>query len=300
VLGCRRSETRADEPPPIEIKAMVHPAQSATIAAQIDGQVTSINVKEGTAVTPGTPIALLSNATVERDAAVAHAQLAWIETRLSRGGRAPRVAPVPQQSRNNIEITSRILQLKKERLDKMRQLRKTSDVTQQEVEQAEAEYLFVLRDYNQIRAGGSVAVAAAGDDVQLLRIERDKAAAEDKFAAQRRDLLQLTSPIAGTVTRVAVTAGQAVFPRDVVAEVSDVANVNVTGSVAPELLRYIKPGMPVQVKIFSVPPRTFADSIDAILPAQTDSRTATVVVSLPNPDRSLQSNTDAVITLRTP
>jgi len=82
--------------------------------------------------------------------------------------------------------------------------------------------------------------------------------------------------------------------------VSDVANVNVTGSVAPELLRYIKPGMPVQVKIFSVPPRTFADSIDAILPAQTDSRTATVVVSLPNPDRSLQSNTDAVITLRTP
>jgi multidrug efflux pump subunit AcrA (membrane-fusion protein) len=298
LVGCRRSETRADDPPPIEIKAMVHPAQSAAVAAQIDGQVTSIHVAVGTAVAAGTPIAALSNATVERDAAVAHANLAWIETRLRRGGKAPVVA-APRQSRSNLEITSRILQIKKERLDKLRQLRKTSDVTTQEVEQAEAEYLFALRDYNQMRSGGP-SVAAAGDDTQLLRIERDKAAAEDKFAAQRRGLLQVTSPIAGTVTRLAVTQGQAVFPRDVIAEVSDVATLHVTGGVAPELLRYIKPGMPVQVKIFSVPPRTFADEIDSIIPAAPDSRTATVVVSIPNPDRSLQSNIDAVISLRTP
>jgi multidrug resistance efflux pump len=299
LLRCRQSETRAEEPPPIEIKATVHPARSATITAQIDGQVQTIDVREGDAVTANGRIVELTNAVVERDAAVARAQLAWIETRLRRGGRAPvRVAARP---RDNVDITARILEVKQQRLEKMKQLRKTNDITAREVEQAEVEYLAALRDYNQERRG-SIGPSPATDDMELLRIEHDKTAAEEQFATQRHALLQITSPIAGTVTRVSVTQGQAVFPRDPIAEVSDVATLHVTGNVAPELLRYIHAGMPVQVKIFSVPPRTFADEIDYVVPVQgsgSDSRTAMVVVSIPNPDRSVQPNTDALITLRT-
>ena len=98
-----------------------------------------------------------------------------------------------------------------------------------------------------------------------------------------------------------MTKGQAVFPRDAIAEVSDASTVHVRGGVAPELLRYIRPGMKVDVRILSVPPRTFADEIDYINPAPaggSDSSAATVVVTIPNPDGSLQPNTAALIMLQ--
>jgi multidrug efflux pump subunit AcrA (membrane-fusion protein) len=112
--------------------------------------------------------------------------------------------------------------------------------------------------------------------------------------------LQITSPIAGNVTRVYVKPGQAVFPRDPIADVADLSTLHVQGDVAPELLRFIRPGTRVDVKILSVPPRTFADEIDYVVPvpAGSQSRNAAVVVTLPNPDRALQPNTEALITLR--
>lgn len=297
--GCRQTETRAEDPPPIEIKAVVRPARSATITASIDGQVQTIDVREGSVIAANGRIVELTNAVVERDAAVTRAQLAWIDTRLRRGGRTP--ARAAAHPRDNLGITARILEVKQRRFEKMKQLRRTNDVTARELEQAEVEYLATLRDYNEQRRASMGVPVAGGDDVQLLRIEHDKTAAEEKFAAQRKGMLEVTSPIAGTVTRLSVTQGQAVFPRDPIAEVSDTATIHVTGSIAPELLRFIHAGMPVQVKIFSVPPRTFADEIESIVPMQgasTDSRSATVVVSIPNPDRSVQPNTDAVISLR--
>jgi HlyD family secretion protein len=297
--GCRQNETHADEPPPIEIKATVHPAQSAIITAPIDGQVQTIDVREGSVIAANGRIVELTNAVVERDAAVTRAQLAWIDARLNRAGHRPvRVAP---RSSDNLGITARILEVRQQRLAKMRQLRKTNDITARELEEAEVAYLAAERDYNDQRRVALGVPVAGGDDMQLLHIERDKTAAEEKFASQRHAMLQVTSPIAGTVTRLSVTQGQSVFPRDPIAEVSDVSTLHVTGSIAPELLRYIHAGMPVQVKIFSVPPRTFADEIDYVVPVQgagADSRSATVVVSIPNPDRAVQPNTDAVISLK--
>ncbi|HEV8657289.1 MAG TPA: hypothetical protein VGS96_01565, partial [Thermoanaerobaculia bacterium] len=67
------------------------------------------------------------------------------------------------------------------------------------------------------------------------------------------------------------------------------------------LLRYVKPGMRVEVKVFSVPPRNFVDEIEYVIPVQgaaSESRAAAVVVSIPNPDGSLQPNTEALLTLR--
>jgi multidrug resistance efflux pump len=297
--GCRADETRADsqQPPPIEIKAVVQPAKSIAIAAQIDGQVRTVSVREGAVVEASAPLVELSNPLVERDAAAAHAQVEWLDERLKRGASAPR--PSPSTPRGTLEITARILKVKQQRYEKMKQLRATNDITARELEQAEVEYLAALREYDQMRA--TPAAVGAAEDKQLLRIERDKAAAEDRFAAERRNQLQITSPFAGTVTRVSVVPGQAVFPRDPIVEVADVSTIQVRGNVAPELLRFLRPGMHVDVKVFSVPPRTFADEIDYVIPTQSgESRSATVVVTIPNPDHSVQPNTEALISLRSP
>jgi multidrug resistance efflux pump len=182
----------------------------------------------------------------------------------------------------------------------MKQLRTTNDITARELEVAEVEYLAAQRDYDQERRVVAGAPRAP-DDKELLRIERQKSIAEERFAAQRRSLLHITSPISGTVTRVYVSVGQAVYPRDPIAEVADVATLHVQGNVAPELLRYVKPGVRVEVKVFSIPSRTFVDEIDYVVPVQgaaAESRAAMVVVTIPNPDGSLQPNTEALLTLR--
>lgn len=294
---CRQSETRADSgPPPIEIKAIVHPAQSMTITAQIDGQVQSLAVREGATISAGAPIVELSNPAVERDAALARAQLAWIDEQLRRRARMP--SQTSARREDTLEIMEKILEVKRRRFETMKQLRKTNDVTLRELEQAEVDYLASLRDYNERRLSAG---AVPGADSELLRIEREKTAAQERFATHRQVLLRITSPIAGVVTRLHVAPGQAVFPRDPIAEVSDSASLQVRGNVAPELLGYIRPGMSVEVKVLSVPPRTFADEIEYVIPvsrAGSQSRAATVVVVIPNPDGSLQPNTEALITLR--
>lgn len=298
LLYCKQNESRADAPPPIEIKATLHPAQSMTITAQIDGQVRSIGAREGTKIAANGEVVELTNPGVERDAALARAQLAWAEARMRRGGRS--ASPTDTRPRDSLKTAEKILELKRQRFEKMKQLRTTNDITARELEVAEVEYLAAQRDYDQERRVAA-GVPRAPDDKELLRIERQKSIAEERFAAQRRSLLHITSPISGTVTRVYVSVGQAVYPRDPIAEVADVATLHVQGNVAPELLRYVKPGVRVEVKVFSIPSRTFVDEIDYVVPVQgaaAESRAAMVVVTIPNPDGSLQPNTEALLTLR--
>lgn len=297
LLCCKQTESRADAPPPIEIKAIVRPAQSITITAQIDGQVRAIGAREGTRVAANTEIVELTNPTVERDCALARAQLNWAEARLRHGQRSASRSDTPP--RDTLQTAEKILELKRQRFEKMKQLRKTNDVTAGELEVAEIDYLAAQRDYDQQRRVSAGGATRPPDDTELLRIERQKSMAEERFAEQRRSLLHITSPIAGTVTRVYVSVGQAIFPRDTIAEVSDVSTVHVQGTVAPELLRYVKPGRRVEVKIFSVPARTFVDEVEYVVPgASAESRSAMVVVTIPNPGGSLQPNTEALLTLR--
>ena len=86
--GCGRSENETgDAPPPIEIRGSVLPAQSMTITAQVDGVVENVAGAPGTRVEAGALVAQLSNAAVERDAAVARAQLQLLDARMRRGSR---------------------------------------------------------------------------------------------------------------------------------------------------------------------------------------------------------------------
>ena len=303
VLQCAKKETvTGTPPPPIELRATVRPAQSMTVTAQIDGQVQTVAVVEGAAVQEGTELVLLVNPAVEREAALAKAQSAGVQARL-RGSSAASAQPGAIRPRGNEEIASRILALRQQQFEKMKQLRKSNDITARELQQAEVEYLAALRDYNNERNAGA-APAARGNraaELELLRAEQARATAEERFAGQRESLLHIASPIRGTVTRLHVKSGQNVFPRDPIADVSDIATLHVTGEIAPELLQFVKAGTSVNVRVLSVPPRTFSDEIEYVSPVAgsgPEARSAAVTVVIPNPDGSLQPNTPAVITVR--
>jgi multidrug resistance efflux pump len=298
--GCAQDESReGTAPPPIELRGSVRPVRSSTITAQVDGVVESVAVTDGGSVSVNGSIVQLSNPAIERDAEVARAQLALIDARLRRSGRpltTPRAAPS-----ESLEITAQILELRKARLDKMKALRGTNDVTAGDLQQAEVEYLAALRDYRNERR--LPAGEAFIDDREVLQIERQKIVADQKFAVHRQSLLSIRSPFAGVVTRLLVTAGQPVYPRDPIADVADLSTLQVRAGIAADLLRFVRPGMRVDVKVLSTPVRTFADEIDAIIPASQaaaggEAALPTVVITIPNPDFSLQANTEAIVTLR--
>lgn len=279
--------------PQVEIRAQVASAQTAVAVATVDGRVATIDVTEGTRVQAGQTIATLNNASVDRDLAHARAQVALAEQRLRDARKPIATKLILGDSGARERAAADILRNREAKRERYRELFKTRDVSRQELEDAENEYAAALRDYLAERERASVKVIET--DTSLLQLELEKARAEEAFVNERKSLLRVTAPIGGVVTRVHARAGETIFTRDPVVEIANNATVEVRGAIAPELVRYVRNGMPVEVKVFTVPPRRFTVPVKAVVPAATG---ATLVIDLPNPDSVLQTGQQALITVK--
>ena len=266
--------------PQLELRGEIASADTAAAIAPMDGRVAGINVREGSVVQAGSVIATLANASVDRDVAYARAQVAVAEQRL-------RVKPQSDGGARK-KAAATILANRQAKRDRYRALFATHDISKQELEDAENEYAVALRDWLAERE-----VPAA--DTGLLQLELEKARTEEALAADRQSQLNVVAPISGTVTSVKARAGESVFPRDTIAEITDNTKAQVRAAIAPELMRYVRTGMPLQVKVFTVPPRRITAPVRAIVPAASG---ATLLIDLPNPDGVLQPGQQAVITVK--
>ena len=283
----------AEGVPQIEIHAQISSARTAVAIAGVDGRIATIDVAEGARVEPGQLIATLTNASVDRDVAHARAQVAVAEARLRDARRPIATSLILGDAGARERASAEILKNRETKRDRYRELYKTRDVAKEELENAENEYAAALRDYLAERERASMKVVQT--DTSLLQLELDKARAEETFVNERKTLLRVTAPMAGIVTRVHARTGESIFTRDPVVEISNNSTVDVRGAIAPELVRYVRPGMPVDVKVFTVPPRKFTVPVKAVLPAAAG---ATLVLDLPNPDGVLQTGQQATITVK--
>jgi HlyD family secretion protein len=276
--------------PQLELRAEIAPADTAAAIAPVDGRLASLAVREGSVVKAGTVIATLVNPSVERDVAFARAQVALAQQRLA-------IASRPTAKRRATDDSERasatILANREAKRNRYRELFRTHDVSKQELEDAENEYSAALRDWLAERERATTTIAQT--DTGLLQLELEKARTEEALANDRRSLLTVAAPIGGTITRVNARLGESVFPRDTIVEITDNTKALVRAAIAPELLRYVRTGMPLQVKVFTVPPRRFTAPVRAIVPASSG---ATLLIDLPNPDGVLQAGQQAVITVR--
>ncbi len=285
--------TAAAEPPQLEVRAAVAAPQTAIAFSTIDGRIAALFVKEGQLVQAGAPIATLTNASVDRDIAYAKAQVAVAQQRL-RDARRPVIKTIlPGDNGARERASAQILRNATARRDRYRQLYATHDVSQQELEDAETAYAAALRDSLNERERASQRVMQT--DTGLLQLELERAQAELAYASDRRALLDVKAPMSGIVTRVAARPGQNIFPRDAIVEIANTTVVEVRGTIASELTRYVRVGMPVETKVFTVPPRRFTVPVKNVLPGNGG---ATLVVELPNPDGVLQEGQTAVVTVK--
>jgi HlyD family secretion protein len=297
-LACRDAEqaAAADAPPSIEVKAAVAPFGAVTVQSPIEGTILELKTSEGAAVRQGDVLATLTNPSVERDLAYARAAVLAAEQRLRAGG--PVARPAPQRNDERERAASDVVRQKQLRLDRLRALLATGDVAKQDVENAEAELAAAIRDLNAERdRNAAPAPAAAVADNGLLQAELERARADRAFAEHRKSQLVIRAPASGTIARLRVAAGADVYTRDAIADVVDGTIARVEAQVAPELLRFVRAGRPVDVKLMTVPPRRFREPIARVVPPGAEGGSS-IVVNIPNPDRMLQPGTPAVITIQ--
>ena len=99
----------------------------------------------------------------------------------------------------------------------------------------------------------------------------------------------LNAPISGVLSRQIVVTGQVVNPGDILMEVSDRVQVLAKGvTYEIKALGTIRNGQKVEVKVDSLPQKTFAGTVQRIDPAiDEDERTFSIFALLDNPDELL-------------
>lgn len=294
LAGCSdEPDAAAANTPSIEIRGAVAAAKTAIAAATVDGRLATLTVHEGSAVKQGDVIATLVSPAIERDLAYARAQVASVEQRLRDARKPIATSLILGDAGARERASAEILQTREARRDRYRELYKSHDVTKQELEDAETAYSAALRDWLNERERASMKVVQA--DTSVLQLELQRAKAEVAFAEDRKKLLEVRAPMSGIVTRVAAQVGENIYTRDPILEIANTATVDVEGAIAPELQRYIRPGMPVEVKVMTVPPRRMTAPVRTVMPGPNG---AIMVVQLPNPDGLLQQGQQAVITVK--
>ncbi len=123
---------------------------------------------------------------------------------------------------------------------------------------------------------------------------------ETEEAHERRHLIPVRSPIAGTIVERAASQGAVVTPSDPMYVVSNLSRLWVIAQVPEEHLASLRGGMPVEVFVRAYPNRAFparvtriADSLDP------DTRTVQVRCDLANPRGELKTEMYATLVFRT-
>jgi len=298
-LACRNSErAAADDPPRIEIKAVVAPFDAVTVSSAIDGRIVELKAAEGAVVHQGDVLATLTNPAVDRDLAYARTAIIAAEHRLHARPSVRRTA-APRSNVDRERLAADTVRQKQQRLDRLRGLLKTGDVARQEVENAEAELAVAMRelDAERERSQPASVAAAPAADTALIEAELERARADLAVAEHRQSQLVIKAPATGTIARLRVAVGADIYPRDPIAEIVDSTSARVQAQLAPELLRFVAPGRAVDVKLMTIPPRRFREPVARIVPPGGDGGSA-VIVNIPNPDRMLQPGTPAIITIQ--
>ena len=128
----------------------------------------------------------------------------------------------------------------------------------------------------------------------------DEHAAEGQGAHEEAHLIEVRSPVAGTIVGRTVSAGAVVTPSDSLYVISDLQSLWVIAQVPEQHLSLLRSGLTVEVSVRAYPDKTFPARItyigDALDP---ETRTVEVRCELNNPGRQLKTEMFATLTIHT-
>ena len=128
----------------------------------------------------------------------------------------------------------------------------------------------------------------------------DEHAAEGQGAHEEAHLIEVRSPVAGTIVERTVSTGAVVTPSDSLYVISDLRSLWVMAQVPEQHLSLLRSGLTVEVSVRAYPDKTFPARITTIGDAlDPETRTVEVRCELNNPGRQLKTEMFATLTIHT-
>ena len=173
----------------------------------------------------------------------------------------------------------------------------------QQVQEAEAEFRSAETTLKIARAGVERAekhLRYLGLAPEQLPEAADEPAVRGRGAHEEAHLIEVRSPVSGTVIQRMVSPGAVVTPSDSLYVISDLRSLWVIAQVPEQHLSSLQRGLAVDVSVRAYPGRTFPARITYIGDAlEPETRTVEVRCELNNPGRQLKTEMLATLTLRT-
>lgn len=284
-------------------------AREVAVASKVGGQVLEIRVEEGSPVKKGDILVLVDHEALDIQLRQAEAGVALAEAQLAllrKGARAEDV----RQGEEALRQTGANLKVAADDAGRMRELASRGSVTPKQRDDADARLVVA-------QAQEASAKEALSKLRRLARPEEINAAdARLAQAVAASDLLRkaiadctLVSPVAGTVTRRPVEAGELVSPGTTVLTISELDRVHVMLFVTEKELGRVRLGGEADVTIDAAPGRVFKGRVTFISPEaeftpkniQTKEDRVKLVfgvkVEIPNPDGALKPGLPADVVI---
>ena len=226
------------------------------------------------------------------------------------------------QVRDSPERAQALYDLATVKVERIRRLHEQGLIARQEVDDAEAEARIAKDDLNlakqaesrradltsaeatRLRVQAQLSEAERQgarlerqSELELARIQHERAVMNVELIQQRVENTRITSPASGTVSEIPVSRGDQVPSGGVVARLADLSRLAVELQVPSERIVALRRGALAAVRINTATPIARSGTIRSIEPVPGPNGTHTVIVEFPNDERLLLVGQAASITL---
>lgn len=270
--------------------ANVAPRRQSMIGSAVDGRVLEYLVEAGDRVAAKQPLAQLRTRTIEIELAGAEAELELRRAELEelRNGSRPDEIVLAEASANAAEAANEYAQSRLERAERL--FRDGSGLSLDEFESARASALQAAA--NLVGSRSSLRLTREGPRPEQIDQAAARVAVQEQVVEglrDRRDRYTVVAPFDGFVAAELTEAGAWVKQGDPVAEVIEIDPVEVEVYVPESIVRFVRPGNAVEVRVEALPGETFGGRIDQLVPlGDARSRTFPVRILVDNPPDDLR------------
>jgi multidrug efflux pump subunit AcrA (membrane-fusion protein) len=247
----------------------VVPSKRVHVRAPIDGLIAEIYVNEGDFVEQGTILARLDDRTVSFELQKAEAELQSLKLNLDKKKTGSRPEEV-RKAEAHVSTASKDVHFARKKLQRAIELQRNGVGSVEERDEAQRD--LALKQSLLAEAVAELRLVRAGsrsEEVAIAESEVRRAEAEVAHFRRHLDSLVIKSPIAGRVLtpRFRERLHEKLKEGDLVAEIGDVRVMRVEIEVPERDADVLQVGLPVTLKVHSLPLQAFTGKVSFIAPA---------------------------------
>ena len=245
----------------LKVTGVVEANETVRVTSEIMGQAKEVKVKNGEEVKRGDILIALGDEQIKIQVAQAQATLDSVQASSDKiiSGARPQVikqaeSALLQAKMNRDSVEENYLRMKKLFTEKA--------ISEQQYEQAKNQYEIADVQYQSAQESYELVIeGAAEEDIKSVEAQVRQAKAALDMAKYQLKNTQITAPISGKVTSIAVSSGEMVAPSVPLLSIIDVSRIFVKVGISEKDISKIKEGQKVSLEIDAFPEEKFRGEV---------------------------------------